>query len=177
VSDILFSDSVTILAALIVGKFVLFLNPCRLNSHICYQLGKCIEVEVPDCSGHQICCQANFTVLVTVPFQTLSHEPQVLKQGLLQLNEVLMSLEPLHKPLDPPGGSVLLHELVSANNITEATLSVNTTPLLHSLTAAHAYIMMFVHVCRAGQVSHWFIHIDDTFTWFLWCAVCASGAY
>ncbi|XP_064633553.1 E3 ubiquitin-protein ligase HUWE1-like isoform X3 [Lineus longissimus] len=105
-------------------------------------------------------CQAVATVCKAV--FTLSHEPQVLKQGLLQLNEVLMSLEPLHKPLDPPGGSVLLHELVSANNITEATLSVNTTPLLHALTGAHAYIMMFVHVCRAGQsdirtisVSHW----------------------
>ena len=44
----------------------------------------------------------------------LAHEPQVLKQGLLCLNDVLKSLEPLHKPLEPPGGSVLLRELVNA---------------------------------------------------------------
>ena len=25
------------------------------------------------------------------------------------------------------------------------------TPLLHHMSAAHAYIMMFVHVCRTGQ--------------------------
>ena len=44
----------------------------------------------------------------------LAHEPQVLKQGLLCLNDVLKNLEPLHNPLEPPGGSVLLRELVNA---------------------------------------------------------------
>ncbi len=52
---------------------------------------------------------------------TLAHEPQVLKQGLLHLNDVLKALEPLHRPLDSPGGSVLLRELVSAPVISEAT--------------------------------------------------------
>ena len=51
----------------------------------------------------------------------LAHEEQVLKQGLLHLDEVLKHLEPLHKPLEPPGGSVLLHELVSAPILAEAT--------------------------------------------------------
>ena len=51
----------------------------------------------------------------------LAHEEQVLKQGLLHLDEVLKHLEPLHKPLEPPGGSVLLHELVSAPVLAEAT--------------------------------------------------------
>ena len=44
----------------------------------------------------------------------LAHEPTVLKQGLLCLSDVLKNLEPLHKPLEPPGGSVLLRELVNA---------------------------------------------------------------
>ena len=53
-------------------------------------------------------------------------------------------------------------ELVSAPNITEATANPSATPLLHYMSAAHAYIQMFVHVCRTGQadirtisVSHW----------------------
>ena len=45
----------------------------------------------------------------------------MLKQGLLHLDDVLKHLEPLHKPLEPPGGSVLLHELVSAPILSEAT--------------------------------------------------------
>ncbi|XP_046372246.1 E3 ubiquitin-protein ligase HUWE1-like isoform X1 [Haliotis rufescens] len=95
-------------------------------------------------------CQAVASVCKAI--LSLSREPQVLKQGLLHLNEVLQKLEPLHKPLDPPGGSVLLRELASVANIPDATLSPQATPLLHALSAAHAYIMMFVHVCRMGQV-------------------------
>lgn len=85
-------------------------------------------------------------------FQTLSHEPKVLQEGLLQLDSILSSLEPLHRPIESPGGSVLLRELACAGNVADATLSAQATPLLHALTAAHAYIMMFVHTCRVGQV-------------------------
>lgn len=92
----------------------------------------------------------------------LAHEPLVLKQGLDHLQSVLNTLQQLHKPLDPPGGSVLLRELASSSNPTEAITSPNTTPLLHAMAAAHAYIMMFVHVCRTGQsdirtlsINHW----------------------
>ena len=88
-----------------------------------------------------------------VIFQTLSHEPQVLKQGLLHLNEVLQSLEQLHRFLDPPGGSVLLHELAGVQGLAEPMLSAQAMPLLHSLSSAHAYITMFTHVCRVGQVG------------------------
>lgn len=92
-------------------------------------------------------------------FQTLSHEPKVLQEGLLQLDSILSSLEPLHRPIESPGGSVLLRELACAGNVADATLSAQATPLLHALTAAHAYIMMFVHTCRVGQVKNnlfWF---------------------
>ncbi|GCB69809.1 hypothetical protein scyTo_0012493 [Scyliorhinus torazame] len=82
---------------------------------------------------------------------TLSHELKVLQEGLVQLDTILSSLEPLHRPIDTPGGSVLLRELANAGNVADATLSAQATPLLHALTAAHAYIMMFVHTCRVGQ--------------------------
>uniref|UniRef100_A0A8V5GUB3 E3 ubiquitin-protein ligase HUWE1 n=1 Tax=Melopsittacus undulatus TaxID=13146 RepID=A0A8V5GUB3_MELUD len=81
----------------------------------------------------------------------LSHEPKVLQEGLLQLEAVLSALEPLHRPIEAPGGSVLLRELAGAGSVPDATLSAQATPLLHALTAAHAYIMMFVHTCRVGQ--------------------------
>ena len=66
---------------------------------------------------------------------------------------MLECLDALHQPLDPPGCSVLLRELASVSHVPDATLSPGATPLLHALASAHAYIMMFVHVCRMGQVS------------------------
>ncbi|XP_072102563.1 E3 ubiquitin-protein ligase HUWE1 isoform X5 [Mobula birostris] len=94
-------------------------------------------------------CQAVAGVCKSI--LTLSHELKVLQEGLIQLDTILSSLEPLHRPIDTPGGSVLLRELANAGNVADATLSAQATPLLHSLTAAHAYIMMFVHTCRVGQ--------------------------
>ncbi|XP_076109103.1 E3 ubiquitin-protein ligase HUWE1-like isoform X2 [Mytilus galloprovincialis] len=92
----------------------------------------------------------------------LSREPKVLKQGLVKLDEVLQSLEGLHKPLDAPGGSVLLRELANVAHLPDAIQSPQLTPLLHALSSCHAYIMMFVHVCKMGQtdirtisVNHW----------------------
>ncbi|XP_069785223.1 E3 ubiquitin-protein ligase HUWE1 isoform X3 [Narcine bancroftii] len=94
-------------------------------------------------------CQAVAGVCKSI--LTLSHELKVLQEGLVQLDTILSSLEPLHRPIDAPGGSVLLRELANAGNVADATLSAQATPLLHALTAAHAYIMMFVHTCRVGQ--------------------------
>lgn len=81
-----------------------------------------------------------------------------MKQGLLHLNDVLQKLEPLHRPLEDPGGSVLLQELAAASSQPDVTLSSQATPLLHALAAAHAYITMFVHVCRMGQVGRTCVH-------------------
>jgi len=78
----------------------------------------------------------------------------VLQEGLCQLDGILSALEPLHRPIEVPGGSVLLRELADAGHVADATLSARATPLLHALTAAHAYILMFVHTCRVGQVKH-----------------------
>uniref|UniRef100_A0A667ZDK9 E3 ubiquitin-protein ligase HUWE1 n=1 Tax=Myripristis murdjan TaxID=586833 RepID=A0A667ZDK9_9TELE len=94
-------------------------------------------------------CQAVAGVCKSI--LTLSHEPKVLQEGLCQLDSILTALEPLHRPIEVPGGSVLLRELANAGHVTDATLSARATPLLHALTAAHAYILMFVHTCRVGQ--------------------------
>ncbi|XP_032569605.1 E3 ubiquitin-protein ligase HUWE1 isoform X2 [Chiroxiphia lanceolata] len=94
-------------------------------------------------------CQAVAGVCKSI--LTLSHEPKVLQEGLVQLESVLSALEPLHRPIEAPGGSVLLRELAGAGAVPDATLSAQATPLLHALTAAHAFIMMFVHTCRVGQ--------------------------
>nr|XP_015209351.1 PREDICTED: E3 ubiquitin-protein ligase HUWE1 [Lepisosteus oculatus] len=94
-------------------------------------------------------CQAVAGVCKSI--LTLSHEPKVLQEGLCQLEGILSSLEPLHRPIESPGGSVLLRELAAAAPLPDPTLSAHATPLLHALTAAHAYIMMFVHTCRVGQ--------------------------
>ncbi|XP_027730427.1 E3 ubiquitin-protein ligase HUWE1-like [Vombatus ursinus] len=95
-------------------------------------------------------CQAVAGVCKSI--LTLSHEPKVLQEGLLQLDSVLSSLDLLHGPIESPGGSVLLRELACSSSVADATLSAQATPLIHALTAAHAYIMMFVHTCRVGQV-------------------------
>lgn len=87
----------------------------------------------------------------------------MLKAGLQELNKVLQDLMQLHEPLEAPGGSVLLEELVIASNSnTDPLQSPTATPLLHAMSAAHAYIIMFVHVCRTGQsdirnlsITHW----------------------
>ncbi|KAK3103700.1 hypothetical protein FSP39_021121 [Pinctada imbricata] len=105
-------------------------------------------------------CQA--VSIVCKSILTLSREPQVLKQGLLKLEEVLQNLESLHSSLDPPGGSMLLRELANASHLPDPTASPQATPLLHTLSSCHAYILMFVHLCRMGQtdvrtlsVNHW----------------------
>jgi E3 ubiquitin-protein ligase HUWE1 len=85
-------------------------------------------------------CQA--VAAVSKSILNLAHEPQVLKQGLLHLNDVLKNLENLHRPLEAPGGSVLLRELVSSANFGEATSNPQATPLLHNMSAAHAYIQV-----------------------------------
>ncbi|XP_042241661.1 E3 ubiquitin-protein ligase HUWE1-like isoform X2 [Homarus americanus] len=96
-------------------------------------------------------CQSVASVCKSI--LNLAHESGVLQRGLQCLNEKLEALAPLHQPLPSPGGSVLLRELASAPTPGEATASPQATPLLHTLSAVHAYIMMLVHVCRTGQTE------------------------
>lgn len=81
----------------------------------------------------------------------------MISEGLKQLSEVLTGVSKLYEPLPPPGGSVLLSELVSAvgetGTIPEAVSNPKATPLLHNLSAVQAFVKVFVHMCRFGQVS------------------------
>ena len=94
-------------------------------------------------------CQSVASVCKSI--LSLAHESGVLQRGLHCLNEKLHALAPLHEALPPPGGSVLLRELASAPNPAEATTSPQSTPLLHTLSSVHAYIMMLVHVGKTSQ--------------------------
>ena len=85
----------------------------------------------------------------------LSHEAQVLKQGLTLLADVLTSLEPHISRSDGSPSSILLHEVASSGRPQQAMASMQLTPLLHGIVAAHAYISMFLHVCKVGQVRVW----------------------
>lgn len=82
----------------------------------------------------------------------MAREPRVLKEGLKQLNLHLQQLEPLYISERPSGSSVLLHELASAPNLETAFSTWKSTPLLHAMSACHGYVVMFVQVCRTGQV-------------------------
>ena len=74
----------------------------------------------------------------------------MLREGLLRLSEVLTALEPLHAAPPEPGTSILLRELAAAPP--GAPTSPRSTPLLHAMSAAHAYIATFIHICRTSQV-------------------------
>lgn len=82
----------------------------------------------------------------------LSHEAQVLKQGLTVLGDVLTTLEPMISRSAESPVSILLHEVASSGRPQQAMASMQLTPLLHGIVAAHAYVSMFLHVCKAGQV-------------------------
>ena len=69
------------------------------------------------------------------------------------LENVLTRLEKLNIEVEPPGSSVLLHELAVSGVHLEAVGNPHDTLVLNVMTAAHSYIMMFIHVCRTGQVS------------------------
>lgn len=86
----------------------------------------------------------------------LTRQPEVIKEGLKHLESALQTVSKLYEPL-PNGGSVLLFELASAVSdtvsVTEAVNNPEATPLLHKLSTVQAYVKVFVHMCRFGQVE------------------------
>lgn len=94
-------------------------------------------------------------------FQNLAHENGVIKCGLENLDEHLITLAPFigNRSVD----SLLLQELQRAmrssgggdalNTASDPLLNAQLTPLLHSITAVHSYIVMLVHVCRTSQTD------------------------
>ena len=93
----------------------------------------------------------------------LSHESQVLKQGLTLLNDVLSSLQPLILRSAESPVSILLHEVACSGRPQQAMASVQLTPLLHGIAAAHAFISMFLHVCKVGQVRRLVVSYSSSF--------------
>lgn len=95
----------------------------------------------------------------------LARDPKVVQEALKCLDEVLEELQVLHKPLSSPGGSVLLEEygqIANNTNISDPNVLSNLTPLLHSMSAAHAYIVMFSCINRSNHletrnicINHW----------------------
>ena len=99
----------------------------------------------------QPACQSVASVCKSI--LNLAHEPQVLKQGLIHLSDVLKQLEPLHVAVPAPGSSVLLRELVSAPSLPEAINNPAATPLLHHMSAAHAYIQECKYINEMGAYT------------------------
>ncbi|KAG8244817.1 E3 ubiquitin-protein ligase huwe1 [Homalodisca vitripennis] len=93
--------------------------------------------------------------------QNLAHEAQVMKSGLSQLSEVLSRLNPLCHRQKEQCGSILLEELARAPNMETAFSTPSATPLLHAMAATHGYVIMFVHVCRTGQLDIRTISINN----------------
>ncbi|XP_044765781.1 E3 ubiquitin-protein ligase HUWE1 isoform X3 [Coccinella septempunctata] len=81
----------------------------------------------------------------------LAHDCSLFKEGLHQLAEVLLLMKPLFSKTEVPGGSKLLMELASAPNTDNAFSTATDTPLLHGMSAAHGFVIMFVNICRTGQ--------------------------
>lgn len=92
-------------------------------------------------------------IYLIVHLQNLAHEGQVLDKGLEKLHAVLQRLDVLDRTIETPGSSVLLRELANSKNPIEAVSNCLETPILHDMTAVHSLIMMFIHVCRTGQVK------------------------
>lgn len=95
----------------------------------------------------------------------LARDPKVVREALKSLDEVLEELQVLHKPLSSRGGSVLLEEygqIANNTNISDPNVLSNLTPLLHSMSAVHAYIVMFSCINRSNHletrnicINHW----------------------
>lgn len=95
----------------------------------------------------------------------LARDPKVVQEALKSLDGVLDELQVLHKPLTSVGGSVLLEEygqIASNTNISDPVVLSNLTPLLHSMSAAHAYVVMFITINRSNHletknlsINHW----------------------
>lgn len=81
----------------------------------------------------------------------LSQENKVFKEGLTQLNELTDELDALYSNATT-SGSVLLHELAASENPLEALYDSSKTPIVHAMSAIHAYINVFVFLSRGAQV-------------------------
>lgn len=75
---------------------------------------------------------------------------------MTELDKALGLVEQLGNSIPHPGSSVLLHEVAQAKWDQEDVMvpgeNPSETPILASMTAVHSFVMMFIQVCRTGQV-------------------------
>lgn len=110
-----------------------------------------LEISVAVVENAHVACHT-MTYQYSFLLQMLSHEAQVLKQGLTLLGDVLTTLVPrITRSAESPV-SILLHEVALSGRPQQAMASMQLTPLLHGIVAVHAYVGMFLHVCKVGQV-------------------------
>ena len=82
----------------------------------------------------------------------LAQDNKVFTEGLKQLDSLVDHLNTLYTATNT-NGSVLLHELAATENPLEALYNSQETPLVHALSATHAYVNVFVFICRGAQVN------------------------
>jgi len=105
-------------------------------------------------------CQAVSSVCKSI--LNLAHENKVLQEGMKCLESVLTRLTKLSVEVEAPGSSVLLHELAGSGlDLEVEAVNPHDTPILNAMTAAHSYVMMFIHVCRTGQPDIRNMSIDE----------------
>lgn len=75
----------------------------------------------------------------------MAHEGKLLEEALHQLQQVLTDLSPFMESPHKAKGSVLLKEV-------ESVPSPDRSFLMHKLAAAGAYIQLFIHLSKSGQV-------------------------
>lgn len=95
----------------------------------------------------------------------LARDPKVVQEAIRSLDSVLDELEILHKSPSTPGASILLEEygqLAGGSNQSDTGILSNLAPLLHSMSAAHTYMMMFSCLNRSNHletrnicINHW----------------------
>lgn len=96
----------------------------------------------------------------------LARDPKVVQEALKSIDEVLDDLTKVfERRLPSPSDSVLLEEYVkvaNGTNISDPNVLSNLTPILHSMSAAHAYVVMFSCINRSNHletrnicINHW----------------------
>lgn len=95
----------------------------------------------------------------------LARDPKVIQEALKCLDSVLDQLQVLNDQPNSPGTSVLLEEysqIAASTNISDPNVLSNLTPILHSMSAANAYIVMFSCINRSNHletrnicINHW----------------------
>lgn len=81
----------------------------------------------------------------------MTHEKTIFTSCLTKLKEIIEKLDPLFNGNKSFEGSVLLEDLIQSLSSKKSASQNFFSPILQSMSSVHAYIVMFVHICRTGQ--------------------------